>query len=164
MLERIRQETKAHARQARTRALRTAGGSVAVVALAAVAQALAGSAFILGFGAAVLVAAGILSAAALTRWSERTRVATQVLAALDTAEATRAIDAARTNTDRLVGRYRLAQNVGLLLGAVIVIGAAVLGLPFWDGVAAGAALAVFAEQALDRDAEVRAERYASALA
>jgi hypothetical protein len=164
MLDRIRQETNTHARQARTRALRTVGGGIAVVTLAAIAQAMAGSAFVLGFGAAVLVAAGTLSTAALARWSERTRVATRVLEALDTAEAVRAIDAARTNTDRLVGRYRLAQNIGLVLGAIIVIGAAVLGLPFWDGVAAGAVLAVFAEQALDRDAEVRAERYASALA
>lgn len=152
-----------HAREARTRALRTAGGGALVVALAAIAQALAGSPFILGFGIAVLVAAGLLSTAAFARWSERNRLAARVLAALDTAEAVRAIETAREKTDREVGRYRLAQNLGLVLGAAIVIGAAVLGLPFWDGIAAGAVLAVFAEQALDRDAEVRAERYANAL-
>ena len=159
-LDRIRQETTAQAKTARTRAFRTTAASLAVIALAAVAQATAGSAFILGFGAAVLVAGGVLSAAALGRWTGRKRIAARVDAARDRGEAMSALD----NAARLVGRYRLAQNLGLVLGAMIVIGAAVLGLPFWDGVAAGAVLAVFAEQALDRDAEVRAERYAAALA
>jgi uncharacterized membrane protein YedE/YeeE len=86
-----------------------------------------------------------------------------VLGALNTADAMRAIDAARTRTDRIVGLYRLAQNLGLVLGLVVVGAAAYLGGPFWEGIAAGAVLAVFAEQALDRAGEVRAERYASTL-
>lgn len=164
MLERIRHETLAQAQLARARAVRTVGASVATVILAAIAQAVAGSSFLLGFGAAVIVAASLLSAVALARWSERRRVVGSVLAALDTGEAMRVIADARASADRLVGRYRLAQSLGLVLGAVIVVGAAVLALPFWDGIAAGAVLAVFAEQAFDRDAEVRAERYANALA
>lgn len=164
MLERIRHETLSQAGLARTRALRTLAASVATVALAAIAQATAGSPFLLGFGVAVMVAASLLSAAALARWSERRGIVTHVLAALDTAEAVRAIETARASADRLVRRYRLAQSLGLVLGALVVVSAAVLALPFWDGIAAGAVLAVFAEQAFDRDAEVRAERYANALA
>lgn len=164
MLQRIRQETEGQARQAGARAVRTVVGSVAAVVVVALAQAVAGSAFVLGFGVAVIVAASLMSAAAISRSSERTRLAAVVLAALDTGEAMRAVEDARASTDRLVARYRLAQNIGLVLGAAIVVGAALLALPFWDGVAAGAVLAVFAEQAFDRDAEVRAERYANALA
>lgn len=164
LLARIRHETEASSNEARARALRTVGGSAAAVALAVIAQALAPSTFLLGFGAAIVVAAGVLSAAALARWSERRRIAASVIDALDTSEAMRVIANARASADRLVGRYRLAQSVGLVLGAIIVVGAAVLAMPFWDGIAAGAVLAVFAEQAFDRDAEVRAERFANALA
>ncbi len=164
MLERIRHETRSQAQLARTHALRTVGASVATVALAGVAQAVVGSPFLLGFGVVTIVTASLLSAVALARWSERRRVLGTVLAALDTGEAMRAIAEARASADRLVRRYQLAQSLGLVLGALIVVGAAVLALPFWDGIAAGAVVAVFAEQAFDRDAEVRAERYANALA
>lgn len=166
MLEPIRQATEANAREARARAIRVVRGGAGGVALAAIAYAIARSAFSAGFGVAVLVAAAMLSAAALVRAAESKRLALSVLAAVDTADerqAILAIEAARIRTARIVGLYRLAQNIGLALGMFVVIGAAMVGGPFFEGLAVGAVLAVLAEQAMDHDAEERAARYASTL-
>jgi hypothetical protein len=138
-------------------------GGFGGVALAATLWGVTRTTFALGVGVAMLVAAVALSATALGRWSERKRLAVSLLAALDTVEETRAITAARVRTDRIIGLYRLEQNLALVLGVTAVVIAGVLSDPFSDGISVGAVLAVFLEQGIDHGAEEHAMRYTSVL-
>jgi hypothetical protein len=162
-LNRIRQATEVQEGEARKTMHRLLASTLGSLVFTTFAFGISGNAFVRGFGVAVLASMAALSLLTGARWLERRRLAVSVLAALSTNAAQSAIDAARTETQRIVSLYRLAQKLALLIGTVIAIGGVVLDGPFLGGIVAGAVLALLVEQVLDHNAEVRAERYASSL-